>query len=432
MSFGFEGVQDAMEAARARAAASGYLPDIYWTDDRATGGDKHIQVVRFIPGVDEEGVSHPKYALQTHGFYNHLVINDGQSKRHFIKPKEGPDYVAENVKVMRRGNLVAPTPRVLTAALAVLREEYRNTVDGQTHIGYRDKRRRASQGGQPDDEPMFGIVCQSQSNFWCKMQEYYEAFGTICDRDYLIERYGNDKTTTYTITPCAPDPELDTDEKVLARYAPPVTLNDWVRELSSQERAANLLGQAADGSKAPEVQPGFVPRPPQQEQMQGYGYPGYGMPPQPGYGYQQPQYGGYQQPQYGQMPPQYGQMPPQQAYNQQQPYQQQYGQMPPQQAAQRPPQGYGQPPAGYGPPQGQPQPQQYGNAPRPQQAPQQQYQPQAQPQPTYQPPQPPQQMPGGFNHAPADVNQGAPQAEMPSQNFDSLRNSLLDYQNQQQ
>lgn len=417
MTRGFAGIESAINEQRERAAESGLLPDIYWRDDRNTGGPLHLQVVRFLPAADENGNLDVDGVVQTHKFYEFLTINDGETKRHFIQPTEGPDYVAENVKEMYRGEIKPPYARTKTVALAVLREEVNQVVDGRNVRTYVDKVPTAKQGGTANSGPMFGIIREAHKTFWSIMMGYYQRFGTICDRDYIIERTGNGRDTMYSIIPCDPIPELDSDEKVLANYNPPTTLDAWVKMMASQDRAKALLGPAPDGRKAPEVQPGFQPAQPQQQQQYGQ-MPQYGAP--QGYPAQMPGYGapqGYppaQMPPYGapqgyppaQMPQQGGYAP--QAYSQpQQPYHQQYGQTA--QGYQQPPaQGYQQPPAQtqqaapQGPPPG------YAQPPAP--APQQQAAPQQQ----------------GFTHPPAQVShQGPPQPEPVSEDFTSLREELI-------
>lgn len=466
---GFGGVQAAMELARERGAEGGkFLPDIYWQDDKLKGGSKHKSIVRFLPSttLDENGEIEPKGFIHTRDFYEHLVINDGETKRHFAKPKEGPDFVAENVKVRTRGGAIKP-PRAnaRTVAIAVVREEFISVVDGQPTRTYIDAPRVHRAGQAINNSPRYGIVRQAQGNFWSQMETYYEQFGTICDRDYMIERSGGRLDTTYVIVPCEPVEGLMTDAEVLAHYNDvPITLEGWIELMEDQERAKNLLGETEDGRKAPEVQPGFNDPTPQQNQMQGYGAPGFygppqGYPPQQGYGqpygqpqyqnpqgypqqppygqqpqYQQPQYGYGGQPQYGQPAPQgYGQAPQGYAPPPPLPQQQQYGQQPPQAQGYGAPQGYGQPPQQQGPPQGygqqapqQRQPQQGGY----QQQPPQGYgqQPPQQAQVQQQPPVQQSVPQGGFTHPPAQVSQQSPPtAEPVSQDFASLRDELMNH-----
>jgi hypothetical protein len=110
----------------------------------------------------------------------------------------------------------------------------------------------------------FGIVQQSVSNFWHTLVvSCFNQFGSICDRDYLITRSGQNFDTKYSIIPLNPDPDLDTTEKVKQFYfygagfdkddpqrflKCPQTLNQWAEYYAGEDRFKYWLtpGEGAD------------------------------------------------------------------------------------------------------------------------------------------------------------------------------------------
>lgn len=120
----------------------------------------------------------------------------------------------------------------------------------------------------------FGIVQQSVSNFWHTLVvSCFNQFGSICDRDYLITRSGQNFDTKYSIIPLNPDPDLDSTEKVKQFYfygstfekedpqrflKCPQTLNQWAEYYAGEDRFKYWL-TPGEGADAPDKQKNSKP-----------------------------------------------------------------------------------------------------------------------------------------------------------------------------
>lgn len=252
MGVGFGALANAIAQAETRGLGEpGYLPQIYWTDDRSSAQPKdYKKVVRFL--TDD---------IWTVKFYEYLTINDGVSKRDFIVPKTvdpalKEDWIKDNVKVKNdfSGKMEAPWGREMTVGIVVLREEYIAEVNGERVFKYRDKETEVEveetyeENGEEKTRTVkkmvktYGIVKQGHKNFWSYLVAYFQKFGTIIDRDYTIERNGSGANDTqYLFLPGNPIEGLKTKEDLDKVYSPPMSLEEWIREQASQERVKKLL-----------------------------------------------------------------------------------------------------------------------------------------------------------------------------------------------
>lgn len=281
MGMGFGAVDKAIE----RGAASGgggrgdYLPNIFWKDDRSGKGEKYKQVVRFLTDdvfvalfyefvtggkPNKEGKQYGREFVAVDSIRNirvdeddptsDLVFPELQEERDFfiVNGIRLPDY---------RGNLKPAKDLAMerTIGLAVLREAKAENVDGRRREVVTDKIRHdeweTSDGEKKsEDRLQFGLVRQSNKNFWNIMSGYFARYGTICDRDYEITRKGNDKNTQYTIVPLDPIRDLETQEDLDKRYGEhlPITLRDWMVKAARYEEADQWVNwkkyNAEDGS----------------------------------------------------------------------------------------------------------------------------------------------------------------------------------------
>lgn len=242
MKTGFQAVQEAIDrSAERNQGGSGFLPYLNWKDDRKEKGESYQKTLRFL--TDE---------VVPCKIYEYIPCKDGKM-RDFIVPSsvgvEGPDYVKESgVRVTQYGNknnLIEPKARDMTIGLAVLREEVSEMVDGRRVLSYKDKMEtvKYEKDGEEVEEtrPMFGLIKQSNQNFWGTVAGYWSRYGTIIDRDYQITRNGGGVDTNYTIIPCDPIEGLRDEEEVKAAYDPPTTLEKVIQDLASPERAKKLL-----------------------------------------------------------------------------------------------------------------------------------------------------------------------------------------------
>lgn len=278
MTMGFDAVEAAIKKANESSGGGNFLSNIYWKD-----GDR--KVVRFLPAVNPDGTINKSGVVHVRDFYEFVNINDGKSKRDFIKPLEGPDYVAENIQMQYKNGPGKIKARSMGVGLVVLREEVEGVgPDGQRTWTYRDAEKEIEREGKAMRVKQYGVIKQTNKLFWAHMVDLNMRFGSICDRDFIITRRGGGLDTVYSMIPANPVPELDTEAKVAAAYSPPMTLQEWVDDLASQERAKALLGYSEEtGMAAPSLQAA-------------YGVTLPGQPTQQAAAPQQARQGGYQAP----------------------------------------------------------------------------------------------------------------------------------------
>lgn len=175
--------------------------------------DGDIVYVRFL---DDE--------IITAKFYEWIVNNQGSTSEFICAPdlyQYDPDWTGRDwvqqytsetpgigwAKKFKSDQLVVPKLAERTVGMAVEREQvkgpdgtpvkppqYQDALeeiegdDGEKHVGLH-----------------FMLVRQALSNFWDQMVGFHGLYGTICDRDYRIERKGDGLKTTYQAIPLTPD-----------------------------------------------------------------------------------------------------------------------------------------------------------------------------------------------------------------------------------
>lgn len=194
-------------------------------------------------------------------FAQFIFDNTGQTKNFLIPPNDPgilSRYRSASPGIGWQQNfgtkaLEEPKPKKLGVGIAVLRKEEPNAegkLEVQDYVYDQDVE------GIKYPSRHFGIVQQSVSNFWHTLATYNNRYGTICDRDYLIERTGESYDTKYAIIPLDVDPDLDTVAKVQAFYfygqpwskddpdrffKVAQTLPQWAEYFSSEDRFKHWL-----------------------------------------------------------------------------------------------------------------------------------------------------------------------------------------------
>ncbi|QDF18637.1 ssDNA-binding protein [Gordonia phage Pupper] len=257
---GLDALKSAIKsAASAGGAFGGKLAYANWKD-----GETHV--IRFLTDVED---------ILTCDFYEYIVDKDNKTQNFTVLPDvvEGAeDWVIKLGGKTREkgmtGDLVDPRPKQRTVAIAVLREEDPQVINGRTVIKYRDVIEEIEVKGEKYPARKFLLVKQSHKNFWQPMVGFYDEYGTLCDRDYKITRQGAKTDTTYQIVPKDPDgSDFDIkkhyegygygrpyDEEDPDRYLfCPQTLPQWAESYGSEERVRYfLLGEReASGDSKP-------------------------------------------------------------------------------------------------------------------------------------------------------------------------------------
>lgn len=265
---GFSAMREVMESAKASAPtrAGGYLNNfISWS-----AGEQKI--LRFLDNDPIPGQ-----------FYDWILTNDGKTKQFLINPEKGDlvgkyasptpglgwrrDFISGNLeerKVSKRG-----------VGIAVLRDEV-PAGEGKTEIV--DHFYDLEIGGKSYQARYFGIVIQGWNNFWNQINGFAMRYGSITDRDYLIERVGSGLDTQYHIIPMDPIEELRDIEAVQEFYGYgkpwprrpdddasaadkkeweqrflfcPQTLTQWAEDFSSEDRVKYWLTPSDSAAPAP-------------------------------------------------------------------------------------------------------------------------------------------------------------------------------------
>lgn len=253
MQTGLQALQQVIDESKNRGDFSGgALSYFSWKD-------KDRKVIRFL--TDD---------VLTAEFHEFIITNDGKTKSFLIDPAKG-DFVAkyasptpglgwkQNWKT-KQPEERKPTSK--TVGLAVLRDRVAKdgggfeVIDALTEIDFK---------GEKFPARTFGLVTQAHGNFWKSLIGYYGLYGTICDRDYLIERTGSDKDTEYTIVPLDPVEELRDIDVIQSFYGYgrpwadedperflfcPQTLQEWADHYSSEDRAKHFLLPASETAAA--------------------------------------------------------------------------------------------------------------------------------------------------------------------------------------
>jgi hypothetical protein len=245
MQTGLQALQQTIENGKSRGGdfSGGSLSYFTWKD-------KDRKVVRFL--TDD---------VITADFHEFIMCADGTTKSFLVDPAKG-DFVAKYASPtpgvgwrqdFRTKQPMERKPASKTVAVAVLRDRVPragggfDVVDEVTDTEFRGEKFQARK---------FGLIIQSHGNFWKSLIGYFGLYGTLTDRDYLIERKGSDKDTEYTIVPLDPVDELR-DVNVLHKFYGygqawdganpdrflfcPQTLAEWADKFSSEERAKHFL-----------------------------------------------------------------------------------------------------------------------------------------------------------------------------------------------
>ena len=264
---GFDGVQDALD--RQKSGSKDYIPNIVWKNDKAGDGKLFQHILRFLPDADGNTIP---ITLDVYDF----VTCDDDTIRTFILPDsvglEDEDFFTANgiqlQNFAREWVPAAEVKRTVSVAFAIEREEYEEKVDGRTLISVRDKIVKRTwedkEGKQHEAEgPQLGIVKQAVGNFWNGFSAVNARYRGIHDRDYLVERVGGDKKTSYSVIPLDPIDGLRSDEEVLDRYKDVMQLSieDWIMaRLANEEVCSKLLQNKGKGSGKAKESKGSEPQ----------------------------------------------------------------------------------------------------------------------------------------------------------------------------
>lgn len=250
MAIGMGAVEKTAEKQASGGGGGGaYLQSIYWQDKANSSQDDREKVVRFLTddivtakvyGFVKGG---PKHTGRDFIAPGSLVDEDGTPNFDWVP--DARDYFLETGAMIPDFN-GKPTPADKLAkeqafGLVVLREEVQAEVDGRRRNIVQDKivHREWEKDGETKsyDGPVYGFVKQGFPNFWQTLVGFYNRYGTLTDRDYVITRKGNDKNTKYHIVPLDKDPELETPEQLKERYEPPQDLSDLMKRMADYDQA---------------------------------------------------------------------------------------------------------------------------------------------------------------------------------------------------
>lgn len=169
------------------------------------------------------------------------------------------------------GKVKRPQPR--TWALACRREE---VIENGRVVGIKDKLREVQRKKEGSDETEtviekdIVVVRFAWSNFWHNIQAAAGHYGTVLDRDYLVQRKGSGLDTDYSILPIDPVPAADGEKFDLRNpdfmklYANDYDLEEIITGQSSEEYYARFFdprvtvtkeGGVAQTGEAPEPKP---------------------------------------------------------------------------------------------------------------------------------------------------------------------------------
>lgn len=252
---GFEGVQEAIE--RQKSGSRDFIPNIVWKNDKAGDGKLFQHILRFLPDADGNTIP---ITLDVYDF----VTCDDDSIRTFVVPDsvglEDDDYFTTNgIQLQNFAKEWVPASevkRTVSIAFAIEREEYEEKIDGRTLLTVRDKivqRTWTDKDGKEHsaEGPQLGIVKQAVGNFWNGFSAVNARYRGIHDRDYLVERVGGDKKTSYSVINLDPIDGLRTNEEVLEKYKDvmQMSIEDWIMSrLATTEVCEKLLQNKGKGS----------------------------------------------------------------------------------------------------------------------------------------------------------------------------------------
>ena len=238
MKTGFAAMTEMIKKQQEKQNGGGFLPYLTWKDDRSEGGFEYRKTLRFL---SDDIVSCE--------MYDFIPCLDTKL-RSFIVPASidlpGEDWVKKSgVKVKGFGNtgFVDPKPRAMGIAVACLREEYQCPREGILKIRDVEEDYEYEQDGvtKTGRRKKYVLVKQSLTNFWNGIIPFYQRYGSIIDRDFVIERVNNDVNTRYTYVPLDPIEGFRTKEEIDAHYDLDFDLLEFAKNLADPENAKKLL-----------------------------------------------------------------------------------------------------------------------------------------------------------------------------------------------
>ena len=242
-----------------------FLQSIYWQDKNNSKPEDREKVVRFL---NDDIVTAKVYGFVKGGpkgtgkdFISPYSLYDEDGTPNFDWVPEAKDYFLDN-NILLPDFYGKPTSAEKYAkeqafGLVVLREEVQvdDKETGRRRTVVQDKivHREWEQDGEVKsyDGPIYGYIKQGFPNFWQILVGFYNRYGTLTDRDYVITRQGNDKNTKYHIVPLDKDPELETPEQLAERYSPPQDLSDLMKHMADYEKAKKWF-EAVPSEGAPD------------------------------------------------------------------------------------------------------------------------------------------------------------------------------------
>lgn len=265
MAIGMGAVEKTAERQASGGGGGGqFLQSIYWQDKPNSSPEDREKVVRFLTDdiVTAKVYQFVKGGPKGNGrdFIAPASLIDEDGTPNFDWVPECRDYFLENdislPDYSRKLVHASKYAKEQAFGLVVLREEVEAEVDGRRRRIVQDKivHREWEKDGEVKsyDGPVFGFVKQGFPNFWQLLVGFYNRYGTLTDRDYVITRQGNDKNTKYHIVPLDKDPELETPEQLAERYQPPQDLSDLMKRMCDYDEAKNWLEAkpSADGDNS--------------------------------------------------------------------------------------------------------------------------------------------------------------------------------------
>lgn len=251
MAIGMAAVSKTADKQAAGGGGGQFLQSIYWQDKATSSQDDREKVVRFLT---DDIVTAKVYGFVKGGpkhngrdFIAPGSLYDEDGTPNFDWVPDARDYFLENDAMIPdfsgKPTAAAKLAKEQAFGLVVLREEVQADVDGRRKTIVQDKivHREWEKDGEVKvyDGPVYGFVKQGFPNFWQVLVGFYNRYGTLTDRDYVITRQGNDKNTKYHIVPLDKDPELETPEQLAERYQPPQDLSDLMKRMSDYDQAKN-------------------------------------------------------------------------------------------------------------------------------------------------------------------------------------------------
>lgn len=249
MAIGMGAVAKTAEKQASGGGGGQFLQSIYWQDKPTSKPEDREKVIRFLT---DDIVTAKVYQFVKGGpegkgrdFIAPSSLVDEDGTPNFDWVPEARDYFLENDISLPdyNRNLVHASKYAKEQAygLVVLREEVQAEVDGRRRNIVQDKivHREWEKDGEVKvyDGPVYGYVKQGFPNFWQILVGFYNRYGTLTDRDYVITRRGNDKNTKYDIVPLDKDPDLETPEQLAAKYDPPQDLSDLMKRMCDYDQA---------------------------------------------------------------------------------------------------------------------------------------------------------------------------------------------------